>query len=134
VSVQVQYDRKTRQILAHGQFPGHDPADPDTGVAVVADPSPLALPGTKALADDGTIVVTPPTPPTPAEIAAAAALLQQDADDLTGFRSVYAALGADAATLEDTTQALTVQQLRNRLAALERIVARLARYAGRHLA
>jgi hypothetical protein len=65
--------------------------------------------------------------------AAAQALAQQDAGDLAGFRSVYAALLADAATLEDTTVALTTQQLRNRLAALERVVARLARYAGRRL-
>jgi len=57
---QVLYDRLTRRILAAGLFPAHDPADPDTGVAEVADPSPLDQPGTKTLAGDGTIVVTPP--------------------------------------------------------------------------
>lgn len=59
-----------------------------------------------------------------------AAQVAQDENDFAGFRAVYQALMDDATRLEDPAVTLNTQQLRNRLAALERVVARMARYVG----
>ena len=82
---QVQIDRRTKSVLAFGEFPTA-PLDPTIAVVAIADaevPKLHAL-GAKTLGDDGVITVTPPAPlppaPAPLNEQLAAALSQLPAD------------------------------------------------------
>ena len=135
-------DSISRVILAVGTFPVV-PAG-QTRVTLTADQiAALTQRGTKTLNADGTVTVTLD----PAVIQAdqdAAAAAQADSDDrtaeqqwLTNIQNDITALTSDATALRDTTQTLTVAQLRAMLARTDDAVLRLDRgltVLGRRLA